>query len=59
MFAAMTKLGISRHSVLQKIKRGELEAILVTTGRKKGIRVKMTGAQPTLFEHVECTMGAV
>ena len=59
MFAAMTKLGISRQSVLQKIKRGELEAILVTTGRKKGIRVKVTGAQPTLFEHIECTTGAV
>jgi DNA invertase Pin-like site-specific DNA recombinase len=59
MFAAMTRLGVSRQSVLQKIKRGELEAILVTAGRKKGIRVKMTNTQPNLFEQAARTMGAV
>jgi len=59
MSAAMTSLGMPRQSVLQKIKGGELEAIFVTAGQKKGIRVKVAGAQPTLFEHAACPMGAV
>jgi DNA invertase Pin-like site-specific DNA recombinase len=59
MFAAMARLGISRQAVLQKIKRGELEAIFVTAGRQKGIRVKVISTQPNLFEQAVCTRGAV
>jgi len=59
MFAAMARLGMSRHSVLQKIKCGELEAILVTAGRRKGIYVKVVDTQPNLFEQPGCVRGAV
>jgi hypothetical protein len=31
------KLGISRQTVLQRVKRGELEALLVTRGLRKGL----------------------
>jgi DNA invertase Pin-like site-specific DNA recombinase len=57
MFAAMARLGTSRQSMLQKIKRGELEAIFVTAGRQKGIHVKIISAQPNLFEQAACTRG--
>ena len=59
MFAAMAKLGMSRQSVLQGIKRSELEAIFVTAGRKKGIWVRAINAQPNLFEQAGCARGAV
>jgi DNA invertase Pin-like site-specific DNA recombinase len=59
MFAAIARLGMSRQSVLRKIKRGELEAIFVIAGRQKGIRVKVISTQPNLFEQAACTRGAV
>ena len=38
MVDATRKLGVSRQTVLQRVKRGELEALLVTRGRRKGLR---------------------
>jgi predicted DNA-binding transcriptional regulator AlpA len=40
MLEATRKLGFSRQTVLQRVKRGELEAMLVTQGRRKGLRIK-------------------
>ena len=36
MLEATQKLGVSRQTVLQRVKRGELEAVLVRQGRRKG-----------------------
>jgi hypothetical protein len=43
-------LGISRQTVLQRVKRGELDAIHVLRGKKKGLRINIIPAQPMLFE---------
>ena len=49
MLEATMKLGVSRQTVLQRVKRGELEALLVTRGRRKGLRIKVVDNQPRLF----------
>src|SRR5215469_16681367 len=49
MLEATMKLGVSRQTVLQRVKRGELEAVLVTRGRRKGLRIKVVDDQPVLF----------
>jgi DNA invertase Pin-like site-specific DNA recombinase len=38
---AMRALGVSRQTVLQRVKRGELEAIHVRRGRRKGLRIRV------------------
>ena len=49
MLEATAKLGVSRQTILQRVKRGELQAILVTSGRRKGLRIKVLDDQPGLF----------
>ena len=49
MLEATMKLGVSRQTVLQRVKRGDLDALLVTRGRRKGLRVKVVDDQPVLF----------
>jgi DNA invertase Pin-like site-specific DNA recombinase/predicted DNA-binding transcriptional regulator AlpA len=49
MLEATLKLGVSRQTVLQRVKRGELGALLVTRGRRKGLRIKVVDDQPGLF----------
>jgi DNA invertase Pin-like site-specific DNA recombinase len=49
MLETTIKLGVSRQTVLQRVKRGELEALLVTRGRRKGLRIKVVDTQPGLF----------
>ena len=49
MLEATMKLGVSRQTVLQRVKRGELDALLVTRGRRKGLRIKVVDDQPGLF----------
>jgi DNA invertase Pin-like site-specific DNA recombinase/uncharacterized protein YndB with AHSA1/START domain len=49
MLETTMKLGVSRQTVLQRVKRGELEAMLVTSGRRKGLRIKVIDDQPSLF----------
>lgn len=44
-------LGVTRQTVLQRVKRGELDAVLVCHGRRKGLRIKAVDDQPDLFEH--------
>jgi DNA invertase Pin-like site-specific DNA recombinase len=46
---AMRALGVSRQTVLQRVKRGELEAVHVMRGKQKGLRIKMIARQPGLF----------
>jgi predicted DNA-binding transcriptional regulator AlpA len=50
MYQAMRVLGVSRQTVLQRVKRGELEVIHVKRGKKKGLRIKAIPTQPTLFD---------
>jgi Recombinase len=38
---ATQALGVSRQTVLQKVKRGELNAALTRTGRRKGLRIEI------------------
>ena len=49
---ATLKLGVSRQTVLQRVKRGELQALLVTRGRRKGLRIKVVDNHPNLFEGI-------
>jgi DNA invertase Pin-like site-specific DNA recombinase len=50
MLETTMKLGVSRQTVLQRVKRGELEALLVTRGRRKGLRIRVVDDHPNLFE---------
>ena len=51
MQEATKLLGITRQTVLQRVKRGELEAVLLHEGRRKGLRIKVSNANHDLFEH--------
>jgi len=46
---ASQALGVSRQTVLQKVKRGELRAVLTRTGRRKGLRIEIPAPQDGLF----------
>jgi DNA invertase Pin-like site-specific DNA recombinase len=50
MIVATAKLGVSRQTVLQRVKRGELKAVLVRQGRHKGLRIRVIDQQPQLFQ---------
>ena len=50
MREAMRALGVSRQTVLQRVKRGELEAVHVMRGKQKGLRIKVIARQPGLFD---------
>ena len=49
MHEATRKLGVTRQTVLQRVKRGELEAVHVMRGRQKGLRIKVIARQSELF----------
>jgi DNA invertase Pin-like site-specific DNA recombinase/predicted DNA-binding transcriptional regulator AlpA len=50
MLETTLKLGVSRQTVLHRVKRGELQAVLVIRGRRKGLYIKALDPNPTLFE---------
>lgn len=50
MREAMRALGVSRQTVLQRVKRGELDACHVTKGKQKGLRIKVITSQSELFD---------
>jgi len=50
MREAMRALGVSRQTVLQRVKRGELEAVHLTRGKQKGLRIKVITRQSQLFD---------
>ena len=47
---AAKRLGYARQTVLHKVQRGELDAVQVTTGRRKGLRIQVNGAATGLFD---------
>ena len=49
MYQTMRFLGVSRQTVWQRVKRGEIDAIHVKQGRKKGLRLKVLTSQSDLF----------
>jgi hypothetical protein len=51
MMDAMRLLGVSRQTVLQRVKRGQLSAVHVRRGRQKGIRIKVLDNQKSLFDN--------
>jgi len=51
MLEATKILGVSRQTVLQRVKRGELPAVHVRLGRRKGIRINVLDNQPSLFDN--------
>jgi Helix-turn-helix domain len=52
MLEARLRLGVSRQTVLQRVKRGELDAVHVRRGRRKGLRIKVVADHPELFHDV-------
>ncbi len=52
---AMRILGVSRQTVLQRVKRGELEAMHVSRGRRKGLRIKVVNEPLPLFAATSLT----
>ena len=44
-------LGVSRQTVLQRVKRGELDAVHVYRGKRKGLRINVIDHHPDLFHH--------
>lgn len=47
---AAAALGLARQTVLQKVQRGELNAVHVSHGRRSGLRIQVKQDQPGLFE---------
>jgi DNA invertase Pin-like site-specific DNA recombinase len=50
MQAAIRKLGVSRQTVLQRVKRGDLDAVHCQCGKRKSLRIKVLDDQRDLFE---------
>jgi DNA invertase Pin-like site-specific DNA recombinase len=46
---AARALGVARQTVLHKVQRGELAAVHVTTGKRKGLRIQVEPAATGLF----------
>jgi hypothetical protein len=59
MLEATHALGVSRQTILQRVKRGELEAVHVRSGRRKGLRIKVNPPSPSLFVPAPAAEGAV
>jgi len=47
---AAARLGVARQTVLNKVQRGELNAIYLTRGRRKGLRIQAGHGQAGLFD---------
>jgi len=47
---AAKALGVARQTVLHKVQRGDLEAVHVNRGRRKGLRINVNAAAPGLFD---------
>jgi len=47
---AASHLGIARQTVLHKVQRGELNAVYLTRGRRKGLRIQVRCGQAGLFD---------
>ncbi len=49
MLEATLALGVSRQTVMQRVKRGELQAVHVRTGRRKNLRINVPAPADHLF----------
>ena len=49
MREALRALGVSRQTVLQWVKRGKLEAVMICRGKRKGLRIKVVDQDPGIF----------
>jgi Recombinase/Recombinase zinc beta ribbon domain len=47
---AARHLGVARQTVLNKVQRGELNAVYLTQGRRKGLRIQVEYGQAGLFD---------
>jgi hypothetical protein len=57
MVDAMRLLGVSRQTVLQRVKRGDLHAVHVRCGRRKGLTIKVPAPLAGLFDAKESARG--
>lgn len=57
MVDAMRLLGVSRQTVLQRVKRGELQAVHVRRGRRKGLTIKVPAPLAGLFDAGQSARG--
>lgn len=57
MIEATKALRLSRQAVLQRVKRGELTAVHIRQGRRKGLRIKLPQPLPDLFATLPETGG--
>ena len=48
---AAQALGVARQTVLHKVQRGELPAVYVHNGKRKGLRIQVKPDQAGLFEN--------
>jgi len=46
---ATTALGVTRQTIMQRVKNGQLEAVHVRSGRRKGLRIHIPDTPDTLF----------
>ena len=51
MLEATLAYGVSRQTIMQRVKRGELKAVHLRTGRRKGLRIQPPTIQEGLFNH--------
>ena len=56
---ATATLGVSRQTVLHRVKRGELQALHVRNGRRKGLRILVPHAETSLFDTTPMNAKAV
>src|SRR5204863_5283933 len=47
---AMRILGVSRQTIMQRVKGGEIDVVHVSRGRQKGLRIRVLDNQPQLFD---------
>jgi predicted site-specific integrase-resolvase len=47
---AANALGVARQTVMHKVQRGELQAVHVNQGRRKGLRMNVNDHQDGLFD---------
>jgi len=55
VFQAMRILGVSRQTIMQRVKRGELSVLHVSRGKQKGLRIRILDNQPQLFDQPSAT----
>ncbi|HZU44043.1 MAG TPA: recombinase family protein [Terriglobales bacterium] len=55
MSEARRRLGVSRQTILQRVKRGELQTVYVHRGRRKGLRIRVVESQSDLFQQTSLT----